>query len=352
MNSLVKVSSEKFAPKNPSEIDPELFKFGKLMQFKSNKSVDMYYSDIKYDDVKGVEIVLNDIPMTVRETNFIARHEKAVTWMFNFKLDENNSEAMKFKEVMIESENSFEKLLLKHLDNSLKKIDSDIDHFKRKSGIRKKNNNKPKPKVFEDVQKYISKFSYISKMENGKPINSSKREDYVCYFSMPIEFKTDEINKFVTIQVRNENRKKENDPNSFKYRTLPCKIDKFRKVFLNNPARIDKLVLKLTKGFVNGAQCAAGYYCNIKFMAVTILKKQTLTEKYISKEDCVDEEYEIDSDDGDEGETNKKLLKKAVKDEDDNEDDDDINEDEEIEKFKKKNKKKKLVKEFDTDEEI
>lgn len=347
MNSLVKVSSEKFAPKNPSEIDTKLFKFGKLMQFNSNKSVDMYYTDIMYDDAKGVEIVLNDIPMTVRESNFIARHEKAVTWMFNFKLDENNSEAMKFKEVMIENENSFEKLLLKHLDSSLKKIDSDIDQFKRKSGIRKKNNNKPKPKVFEDVQKYISKFSYISKMENGKPINSNKREDYICYFSMPIEFKTDEINKFVTIQVRNENRKKDNDPNSFKYRSLPCKIDKFKKAFLNNPARIDKLVLKLTKGFVNGAQCAAGYYCNIKFMAVTILKKQTLTEKYISKEEFVEEEYEIDSDDGDVCETNKKLLKKAIKEEDD---DDEINEDEEIEKFKKK--KKKFVKEYDTDEEI
>lgn len=348
MNSLVKVSSEKFAPKNPSEIDPKLFKFGKLMQFNSNKSVDMYYTDIMYDDVKGVEIVLNDIPMTVRESNFIARHEKAVTWMFNFKLDENNSEAMKFKEVMIENENSFEKLLLKHLDDSLKKIDSDIDQFKRKSGIRKKNNNKPKPKVFEDVQKYISKFSYISKMENGKPINSNKREDYICYFSMPIEFKTDEINKFVTIQVRNENRKKDNDPNSFKYRSLPCKIDKFKKAFLNNPAIIDKLILKLTKGFVNGAQCAAGYYCNIKFMAVTILKKQTLTEKYIPKEEFVEEEYEIDSDDGDVGETNKKLLKKAVKEEDD--DDDEINEEEEIEKFKKR--KKKFVKEYDTDEEI
>lgn len=348
MNSLVKVSSEKFAPKNPSEIDPKLFKFGKLMQFNSNKSVDMYYTDIMYDDVKGVEIVLNNIPMTVRESNFIARHEKAVTWMFNFKLDENNSEAMKFKEVMIENENSFEKLLLKHLDDSLKKIDSDIDQFKRKSGIRKKNNNRPKPKVFEDVQKYISKFSYISKMENGKPINSDKREDYICYFSMPIEFKTDEINKFVTIQVRNENRKKDNDPNSFKYRSLPCNIDKFKKVFLNNPAIIDKLVIKLTKGFVNGAQCAAGYYCNIKFMAVTILKKQTLTEKYISKEEFVEEEYEIDSDDNDRGETNKKLLKKAAKEEED--DDDEINEEEEIEKFKKK--KKKFVKEYDTDEEI
>lgn len=272
----------------------------------------MVYVQIMYNGEKGFEFELRNIELYIKE-NHIKNNSGKDTWMQSFKIQQNDEDAAKelekFYDKFSRGKNSFEGWLYETLKTELPKLcGMRIGSFEKVQNSSQMNRN---IKKFEEHQSYCSKFSFCPKLTDDKQqIDSDKQEDHICYFGNPVNFTGGVLNKYITLLVRDE------DSSSQKYKKLTePSVKKFKKLFVNRKVKFDKIVFGVTKVYINLSSKSLGYYCNPKYIEMTVMKKTSKIERYGNIDDIEEGEYGDDRKEDELNENTNSIIDKQEEDE-------------------------------------